>query len=406
LAALAELQIPYGCTLHDLYFACPTITLLGIEGVYCGARTDAATCARCLGAQPGYGAVDVVAWRARHRTLLARAAFLLAPSQWVAGTLARYFPGCHAEVIELAAPSLAECPATAVNGAADAPNARPPLMLPDDDLPTVGVLGAVGPDKGARKLDRMVELARERGLRLRFVLIGYLDRLQAPWQSDDALFTVHGRYTAGELPELLAHYRVRLVVFPSAGPESFSFTLSESWAAGLPVLVPPIGALAERVEGTGAGWVLTDVEWRDEARMLGRLCELLCDERSAELAAAGQCARARPQPQLAAMIADSLKHYDAAIAAGRRNQPPATAFAPARILAALGYEPWHPPTRPETPVIPDPAATAEAVDAKPHGTAAQAAKRLVLRYGNTGPGRFLRRVTPLGIREALKARLF
>ena len=62
-----------------------------------------------------------------------------------------------------------------------------------------------------------------------------------------------------------------LVAFPSAGPETFSFTLSESWAAGLPVIVPPFGALAERVAESSAGWLWTDSEWRDEARMLARM---------------------------------------------------------------------------------------------------------------------------------------
>ena len=50
---------------------------------------------------------------------------------------------------------------------------------------------------------------------------------------------------------LLDHYGVRLVAYPSAGPETFSFTLSEAWAAS-PRVVPPIGALVDRVSTTGA----------------------------------------------------------------------------------------------------------------------------------------------------------
>ncbi len=88
-------------------------------------------------------------WRGatRHRALLRGAAFLIAPSQWAADTLARYFP---------------ECPATrdrarfAGRRAARAPGVRTTVMLPDDDVPTVAVLGAIGPDKGARRLERLV----------------------------------------------------------------------------------------------------------------------------------------------------------------------------------------------------------------------------------------------------------
>ena len=124
-------------------------------------------------------------------------------------------------------------------------------------MTTIAVLGAVGPDKGARRLERLAALVRSARLPVRFVLIGYMDVENGPWQSDDAVLTVHGRYEPRDLPDLLAHYRVRLVAFPSAGPETFSFTLSEAWAAGLPVIVPPFGALAERVADANAGWLWT-----------------------------------------------------------------------------------------------------------------------------------------------------
>ena len=59
------------------------------------------------------------------------------------------------------------------------------------------------------------------------------------------------------------------------GPETFSFTLSEAWTAGLPAVVPPIGALVDRVSATGAGWVLTEEEWRSDERMLDRIVAVL-----------------------------------------------------------------------------------------------------------------------------------
>ena len=198
------------------------------------------------------------------------------------------------------------------------------LPLPGDGVPTVAVLGAVGPDKGARRLERLADLVRATGARVRFVLIGYMDVQHGPWQSDDAVLTVHGRYEPNELPQLFADYRVRLVAYPSAGPETFSLTLSEAWAAGLPVMVPPFGALAERVAGTGAGWVWGDAEWRDEARMLARIAEAVAPEHSDALAAAAECALRIPQPTLPAMAERTIAHYDAAIAASasRRARPP------------------------------------------------------------------------------------
>src|SRR5262249_26231860 len=146
---------------------------------------------------------------------------------------------------------------------------------------------------------------------LRFVLIGYMDVEHGPWQSDDAMLTIHGRYDPSELPELLAHYQVKLVAFPSAGPETFSFTLSEAWAAGLPVIAPPFGALGERIAGTGAGWTWTEDEWRDEGDMLTHIARLVAPENAHALALAGERARALVQPSPRAMAEHTLEIYDA-----------------------------------------------------------------------------------------------
>ena len=93
IAALDALDLPYGYTVHDFSFACPTITLLAPDGMFCGGVTDEAVCTRCLDAQPPFRSLDIATWRARHRALLAKSAFLIAPSQWAASMIERYFPG-------------------------------------------------------------------------------------------------------------------------------------------------------------------------------------------------------------------------------------------------------------------------------------------------------------------------
>ncbi len=306
IAALANSRLPYGYTVHDLNFACPTITFLAADGMYCGSETDAGVCARCLAAQPAFRDIDIVAWRARHRDLLAGCAFLIAPSQWAASMLTRYFPGHAVEIVAHGAPSESGAILPGVLRAAETT-----VALPEDDVPTVAVLGAVGPDKGARRLERLVELVRRRGMRIRFVVIGYLDNVHGPWQSDDATLTVHGAYDSRNLADLLDRYRAKLVAFPSAGPETFSFTLSEAWAAGRPVVVPPFGALAERVAAGNAGWMWTDAEWRSEESMLARIADILAPANAEAFAAAVRRARAMLRPTLANMAERTLARYDA-----------------------------------------------------------------------------------------------
>lgn len=340
--ALATLGLPYGYTAHDLSFACPTILFLGADGRYCFEQTDAAVCGACLRAQPTFAHIDIEAWRARHRALLAGAAFVIAPSRWVASALERYFPGLSIDVIAHAAPGVWAM-GSGESVPASTPVAREGPALPGDGVPTVAVLGAVGPDKGARQLERMAQIVRTEGFAVRFVLIGYMDVQHGPWQSEDAVLTVHGRYDPRDLPALLAHYCVQLVAFPSAGPETFSFTLSETWAAGLPVIVPPFGALAERVAGTGAGWLWNEAEWRDEAAMLARILELVGAANAEALVAAAACARGMPQPTLVEMAGRTLALYDRTSAvtpaASRLRQTlPGrllSRFTPARVRKAL-----------------------------------------------------------------------
>ncbi len=449
LDALPELGVPYGYTVHDLNFACPTITFHRPDGSFCGLETDEVACRACLAAQPEGDGIDIVRYRARHRALLARAAFLIAPSRWAAATLERYFPDHAVEVIAHGAPgvwasltSVEDLPAAAPAVASVGPPKG--IALPDDGRPTVAILGAIGPDKGSRRLEKMVDLVRAQNAPLRFVLIGYLDREHGPWQSDDAVLTIHGRYAARDLPELLAHYRVRLVAYPSAGPETFSFTLSESWAAGLPVVAPPVGALDERIAGTGAGWVWTEAEWASEVRMLARIVDILAPANAAARDAAASRARAVPQPTLAAMAGRTLALYDAVPARGvalglapgvasgvapavasavAPGVPPGLArsavrpsLAPQRVRDALGYRPWTVPVANARLEVP---AAAPAAALSPVATAAAAAAvtggparglgtgiaRMALRWRHTLPGRLLYSLTPSQVVDALKARL-
>lgn len=259
LHAIEGLARPYGVTLHDFYFACPTTTMLGAQGEYCGAITDAAACQGCLGAQSAYQGISIAGWRETHGRLLAGAQFVIAPSAWLAGTLRRYFPDIDIRVV----PHGIERPSEEKQGMCSA------LLLPRDGKEHVGVIGAIGPVKGARRLERLVARTRERKLPLRWVLVGYLDTQYLPHQDRDQCLTVHGAYKPEQLGALLEHYGIRLAVFPSAGPESFSYTLSEAWSHGRPALVPPIGALGERVQQTGAGWLMDD--WQDEDRILDQI---------------------------------------------------------------------------------------------------------------------------------------
>ena len=393
LEALRTLGVPYGITIHDLWLACPTVTLTPADERFCGGVTDVAQCSRCLAAQPAFAGIDIAHWRQTHAALVAGAAFLIAPSKWAADMLVRYFPEARAG-IDMIAHATLDRPSAPSEPKRDKPVTA--VLLPQDDIPAVAIVGAIGRDKGARRIERLAQRARERGVRVRLVVIGYLDVQHAPWQSGDALLTVHGPYARADLAALLAHYRAAFVLYPSEGPESFSYTLSEVWHAGAPALVPPIGALAERVADSGAGWVMTHDEWRDDDRMLDRVLALLSSQFAGARGIAAAKARDALHVSPDTMADATLTNYAKARAKGRIAEA-ASPFSNRRIRDALGYRAWTPPVIPE--------AVAESTAIVPSAGVWQRVARRALAMRRTPMGRLLYRMTPEPVIDALKARL-
>ncbi len=297
LRALAAAAVPYLYTVHDMYVPCPTIYLIDRHGRYCNATTDLATCRDCLAGMPALCAIDIADWRERYARFIAGAARVVAPSAWAAATIRAYYPQAAIDVVPHGtaaatahSPDADALPAAASDAAGVDPDAAPPpLDLPVDAHRHVAVLGAVGPEKGSRRIDAMVERIRERGLPLRLVVIGYTDR-EVRYQSNDRVLNVHGPYDRGDVERLCTVYRIDVLAFPSIWPETFSYTLGEGWAAGRPAVVPARGALGERVTATGAGWTI-DPE-ADVDAWLDLLVAVTAPDGAAELREKARCAGA------------------------------------------------------------------------------------------------------------------
>jgi len=94
-------------------------------------------------------------------------------------------------------------------------------------------------------------------------------------------------------------------VIASPGAETYCFTLTESWLAGVPAIVGPHGAPAERVRASGAGLVLPDLRVETFIEALRRLAEdsaLLAQLKEAATAAAASLPR--DYDQYRALFAD------------------------------------------------------------------------------------------------------
>lgn len=182
-------------------------------------------------------------WLDEVAPVLRGASQVIAPSRFIAELADRHVPGVATRIV----------PNGSAPVGAGAQASVHPAFTPSPARRVIAVVGAIGPHKGARLLEALSR--RLEGSDMVIVVVGYLDSQAWPGWFDDHLF-VHGPYDEPEAAELLRAYGAQVVLFPNVAPESFSYALSDAWSAGIPVIVPPDGALAERVRAHGGGWIL------------------------------------------------------------------------------------------------------------------------------------------------------
>jgi glycosyltransferase involved in cell wall biosynthesis len=195
-------------------------------------------------------------WIVEVAPTLERAATVIAPSAFILDIALACAPSIRAIVV---APGLRTASTGAVPDAPQGFAVRPHKRV-------VAIVGAIGPHKGSGVLLTLATALE--GSDIAVVVIGYTDTQVTPGWLVPGVVYVHGAFEDGTLAAWLAAYHVDTVLFPNRLPESFSYTLSEAWSAGVPVIVPDQGALGERVEREGGGWLLPAGFDGDEAAAL------------------------------------------------------------------------------------------------------------------------------------------
>jgi GT2 family glycosyltransferase/glycosyltransferase involved in cell wall biosynthesis len=238
---IERLGVPFDFTLHDYYSICPRIRLSRPTAGYCGGPEDA-KCASCLSDAPKAEVVDVALWHARRGWMLSSAERVICPSLDAADRIGDFVHG----------PELVVALHDTLDHEAFPDPLAPPLAA--SEPLRVALIGVLSADKGARLVGECARFARQAQVAVRFSLIGFVPDADARFVKDAGL-TVSGPYKSEELPQRLVAEAPHVVWFPAVWPETYSFTLSEAMRARLPVLVPDIGAFAERVAGRPWSWI-------------------------------------------------------------------------------------------------------------------------------------------------------
>lgn len=235
--------IPYEFFIHDFYCVCPRYNLLDGKYQYCNATKDITVCNKCL--QSSLLCKDITNWRDKFSLLLKNAVRVTAPSNDTANIVSTYYPSLHIDVLEHDLPKY-------IRKTYD-------HEFENNKIFNVSVLGAIGPEKGARILDDLINLIAKEKLPIKITVIGYTDKYGEPHVSSDGMFEVTGKYDNREVSNLLAKYRTNVVLIPSIWPETYSYTVSEAIYSGYKVLAFDIGAPAERIKKNEMGWLVNDI---------------------------------------------------------------------------------------------------------------------------------------------------
>lgn len=229
-------------TLHDYYCICPQINKLYKNDCYCGNPSNE-KCNECL----NYiykNKLEIRNWRQEWRNLLSIVNKVIVPNETVKEEIQVFYPNLPVNIIE--------------HGINIKKN-KSTLKINKNEEFQIAFIGSIGIHKGSKILNQLIQ-RKDLG-NIRIHLFGYLDGF---YPKNNKHYINHGKYKREDLKKLLQENNIQLVCLFSNVPETFSYTLSESIACGIPVLAFDIGAIGNRIKKDSIGWLMNSNAQLDE----------------------------------------------------------------------------------------------------------------------------------------------
>lgn len=231
-----KMKIKSFITLHDFYCLCPTINLLYMGKEFCLPIADK-KCDQCLQNCLGIKNNIITTWINEWSSFLEKVDVVITPSNSTKEIIETYHKNIQCNAIE--------------HGIDTEPN----VYEAKSDLISqfnIAFVGVMAKHKGSKEAEELINSISDK--RVQFHLFG--DSQIENFKKNKSNYCFHGKYKREELPKLLQKNNINLVCNLSVWPETYSYTLTETIAAGIPVLSYDIGAVGERIKKYGYGWVV------------------------------------------------------------------------------------------------------------------------------------------------------
>ena len=228
---ITKKSIPFLVNLHDFYYICPSIHLVDNDCQYC--KFNCQDCKGIAHKSDIDNEIILERWHRECKNLLEKSSINVAPTQSVVDVYQEIYP-------KLNNFNVLEHGVKIDKSSYKAQLTSKPIKIL--------VPGHVSPHKGSLVIKKLKEFDKDKNLELHFMgtTIPNLNKYGVN----------HGKYQRNDFNRIVAEIEPSFSLILSTCPETYSYTLTESWMAGLPVIASNLGALKQRIASTGAGWLV------------------------------------------------------------------------------------------------------------------------------------------------------
>ncbi|KGE20488.1 glycosyltransferase [Paenibacillus wynnii] len=242
-------------SLHDYYLFCPRVNLLDVNNEYCKDVRSQDKCSSCLRETYGFHTTFINKWKEEVESMMSRVDLFVTPSEFTKTMFEEEFNSIKDKLIAIEHGIL-----------------RVELNKVDHECNSkswnIGFLGGLSPNKGSDLIYQLVTKFPKN--KVNWHLIGGLGDQKLNLLNQNNV-QKHGPYARENLSEIIKNINLDIICLLSPWPETYSYTLTEAWNHGIPVIVTPVGALKERVEKAGGGWVADSLSLEDVISKLNQV---------------------------------------------------------------------------------------------------------------------------------------
>ena len=223
-------------TLHDFYCLCPSINMLYKMEKYCPNLKEK-NCGECLVYKTGIRNNIIDNWHDKWKEFLSQFNKIIVPSQNTKKEINKTYKDIKIDVIE---------------HGIDLRKNNYFSNIDDKKEYNIAFVGVMSVHKGGKILEELIKKTKGKNIKIHLFGASEFKELE----KNQSNYTYHGRYKREDLPRLIAENNINLVCNFSIWAETYSYTLTEEIASGVPVLSFDIGAVGDRIKENKYGYTM------------------------------------------------------------------------------------------------------------------------------------------------------